>query len=183
MNERFTIGVILAFFVVLVVGVLGAVGVTRLGEVSSPLPAAPATQIADIVPANGSALMQDMMTKPEMPLPKAPAPQPQPPSALIITAPTGQVVSTADIEQLADAVKLGQPAGGDVSKAVWAQETPIAQKMLQGECDCDQRNWLNHFVKTGNYAMTGSEDYFQSVQLLSQLRRGNQTQPVNQTGH
>ena len=84
------------------------------------------------------------------------------------------LILDSDLARLADAVKLGKTNTGDVSKNVWAEETPIARRLLKGMCDCDQRNWLNHFVKTGEEAASGSEDYYQSVQVLATLRRNDQ---------
>lgn len=86
---------------------------------------------------------------------------------------TGLAVQDSDIAQLAAAVKLGTTNTASVGKDVWARETPVAERLLNGLCDCDQRNWLKHFVQTGNEAINGSENYYQSVQLLETLRRSN----------
>jgi hypothetical protein len=82
-------------------------------------------------------------------------------------------VFDSDLAKLAAAVKLSPLSTGDVSKDVWIREVPIAQKLLTGMCDCDQRNWLKHFVETGQEAIAGSNHYPESIQLLATLRRGN----------
>jgi hypothetical protein len=82
-------------------------------------------------------------------------------------------VLPSDIDNLAAAVNLNGPVVGDVSKDVWLREVPVAQKLLTGICDCDQRNWLKHFISTGQEAISGSSNYAQSVQLLATLRRAN----------
>ncbi|MBA3961906.1 MAG: hypothetical protein H0X40_08400 [Chthoniobacterales bacterium] len=63
-------------------------------------------------------------------------------------------------------------------KARWAQSIRVAEQLLQGPCDCEQRNWLNHFVAAGNLALTGSvEDYQKELALLVTLAR-NDSQPI-----
>jgi hypothetical protein len=52
--------------------------------------------------------------------------------------------------------------------------------LMKGMCDCDQRNWLVHFVQTGQEAVSGSNQYPQSMQLLAKLRRSNQDLTLNQ---
>jgi hypothetical protein len=82
-------------------------------------------------------------------------------------------VTVLDLDRLAAAVHLRDPEMG-ASKQVWAVELPIAQSLLQRPCDCDERNWLKHYVKTAQDALSGSEDYVHSIQLLATLRRSDQ---------
>jgi len=92
-------------------------------------------------------------------------------SALAHSASTGQHVLPADLNNLADKVKLDGGALQNVDAAEWAQQLPNVEQMLQGTCDCEQRNWLNRFVTTANDAIAGSNDYFASVQILDHLPR------------
>jgi hypothetical protein len=86
---------------------------------------------------------------------------------------TGQTVLAADLNNLADRVKLDDGALQNVDKAEWAKQLPIAEQLLQGICDCEQRNWLNRFILTANDALAGSSDYFASVQILDHLARND----------
>jgi hypothetical protein len=169
MSHRFLIGIGVAFFAVLAFGVAAVVGVTAMSESagtsSQTITSASVVTTADPTPAAAPALQPRVAADPT---PRAASP------ALPNAAhDTGVTVQDSDIAQLADAVKLGRTNSGAVSKEVWVRETPIAQRLLNGLCDCDQRNWLKHFVQTGNEAINGSENYYQSVQLLATLRRSN----------
>ena len=63
-------------------------------------------------------------------------------------------------------------------KARWAQSIHVAEQLLQGACDCEQRNWLSHFVEVGNLALTGSvEEYHKALAILVTLAR-NDSQPI-----
>ncbi len=63
-------------------------------------------------------------------------------------------------------------------KARWSRSIRVAEQLLQGPCDCAQRNWLNHFVAAGNLALTGSvADYQKELALLVTLAR-NDSQPI-----
>jgi hypothetical protein len=113
-----------------------------------------------------------------------PAPVVAPATQTAVSPPAAPVsVQNSDIDSLAAAVKLGEPNAGGVGKEVWARETPVAEKLLQGLCDCDQRNWLKHFVKAGNEALSGSENYYQSIQELAKLRRSDQDLTAAQASH
>jgi len=180
MSNKFLIAVGTAFFFVFVMGIAAVVSVNLMNEQTTV-----ASQQATTQPA-------------EAPLPVSPALAPQSggqPTSMVSTSvkaavspqnsypPVPVPVLDSDLVKLAAAVKLGAANTGDVSKEVWARETPIAEKLLQGLCDCDQRNWLNHFVKTGHEAISGSENYYQSVQLLATLRRSNQELSAAQASH
>ncbi len=172
MSHKFLIGVGAAFLLVFAGGIAAVVSMSSLSDVSNrPSQAAappsprPAPALVSLAPeANSSLTAAPVVT---------PAPKPES-SALVSSTDAPKLVLDSDLAKLADAVKLGKTNTGDVSKNVWAAETPVAQRLLKGMCDCDQRNWLNHFVKTGQEAVSGSEDYYQSVQVLATLRRNDQ---------
>jgi hypothetical protein len=150
--------------------------VNTLGDsaaASSKASTAPAATISEITPVARSSSEQSVTVHFGAPTP-IPLQNPSPASAM--------AVQDSDIAQLAAAVNLGSASAG-VSKDVWARETPVAQKLLNGLCDCDQRNWLNHFVETGNEALSGSENYDKSVQVLATLRRSNIDLVNNQNFH
>jgi hypothetical protein len=162
MANRFFLIVAGAFLVVFAVGVAAVVGITSMTD-------------------HANVAAEEVATK--MPAPEAaPAPLPLPASTPIRpsgeqpatppVASAGTVVGMDDINRLASAVHLGDASAG-VSKDVWATQLPVAQRLLDGMCDCDQRNWLNHFVQAGQEAVAGSQHYYQSIQVLAKLRRGN----------
>jgi hypothetical protein len=167
MTNKFLIGIALAFFFVFILGVGAVVGISHMTEQTAVSP--PPTT-----------------TTPEVQSPEQPAP-PVSPRLITVAAPPSSLqaapitVLNSDLDRLAAAVKLGEANTGDVSKETWARQVPVAEKLLQGLCDCDQRNWLKHFVKTGNDALSGSEDYYQSIQLLAKLRRSDQDLTADQT--
>jgi hypothetical protein len=86
----------------------------------------------------------------------------------------GQSISAADLDALADGAKLDSGSLHHMDKAAWAKELPVAEQMLQGMCDCEERNWLNHFIETAKEALAGSSDYYKSVATLDQLPRDDQ---------
>jgi GMP synthase-like glutamine amidotransferase len=104
-------------------------------------------------------------------------PPPETASSQFAGGSSAVTVQRSDINQLAAAVKLGSSAS--VGKEVWARETPVAKRLLNGLCDCEQRNWLIHFVETGDQAMAGSQQYSQSVQHLAKLRRDDLDLPAH----
>ena len=180
MSNKFLIGIAAAFFAVFAIGVGAIVGITRLSD---------ETTISD-VSASTPAETSHVPTPAFVPFePKVQSVDESTASAGITATPaetgkpTGIVVSNSDIDQLATAVKLGEQRTGDVGKDVWARETPVAKRLLNGMCDCDQRNWLKHFVMTGDEAVAGSENYYQSVQLLATLRRNDTELSANQARH
>lgn len=181
MSNRFLIGIAAAFFAVFAIGIGAVVGIahmsdqTTISDVSSSTSAETTrASTAAFVPFSPKLQDPESATSPVV---QAPAPVGD------AGKPTGIVVTDSDINQLADAVRLGAQKTGDVGKDVWARETPIAKKLLNGMCDCDQRNWLKHFVLTGQEAISGSENYYQSVQLLATLRRNNSELSANQVRH
>ena len=79
-----------------------------------------------------------------------------------------------DLLKLSAMIDLASARDRDPDKKRWAQALPIAQMLLQGPCDCEQRNWLNHFVEAGNDALTDATDRFhEHVWLVSNLARND----------
>ncbi len=168
MNGKIGSGFALAWLATLGLIVAGFIGLNAW--MGKPAAAVPAT-----VPRITSS--QPVAVLPARDEPSAPAPPPTPvPMAVsvpVTTTLSNQPVTVLDLDQLASAVHLREPSLG-ASKQVWASQLPIAESLLQRPCDCDQRNWLKHYVKTANDALAGSEDYVHSVQLLATLRRSDQ---------
>ncbi len=160
MSIRFLLGMALAFMVVFVVGVAAVISITSMTDRPS---------VSDLTPSS------------HVPVPLVVQAATSPAHATIGTV-MPDVVLVSDIDSLAAAVKLTNLASG-VSKDVWAREVPIAQKLLTGMCDCDQRNWLKHFVQTGQQAVAGSSEYAQSVRHLAALRRCNADLISSQGAH
>ena len=179
MTGRFTIGILCACLAVLVAGILA---ITAILDMTGPTPSSP--DILDVAtqPLEPTAPAEPLMhvTSGPLQLPMTPS---MPVPASIEQPSEGLIVHDVDLQSLALAVKLYEPNSGGVSKEVWALETPIAQKMLEGLCDCEQRNWLNHFVLAGQEATSGSADFSATVQLLSQLRRSDEDFTMNQASH
>ncbi len=167
-----------AFFAVLALGIAAVIGVSAVND--SPSVAREPAPVIPLAAAPPSVPVAETIPEPAQPMADAPSLR-APPSSPNLAFGTGYTVQDSDIGRLAAAVKLGgSAAGGDVGKEVWARETPIAEKLLQGLCDCDQRNWLKHFVETGHEAVNGSEDYPRSVEQLATLRRSNADLAKNQ---
>lgn len=154
MSSRFLLGIGLAFLLVFVAGIAAVVGITAVTD--RPI----VTDDSSVDKTPGKPVVAQFV-------PVAPVP-----SSAEITTVMPDSVLDSDLAGLADAVKLNQLSAG-VGKEVWAQQIPVAQKLLEGSCDCDQRNWLKHFIQTGQFAMTGSNQYMKSVRLLAKLRRSN----------
>ena len=70
-------------------------------------------------------------------------------------------------------VDLANAADRPPDKEKWQQALVIADKLQQGPCDCEQRNWLHHFIETGNSALTAPADYAENVQLMLKLARND----------
>jgi hypothetical protein len=166
MTNKFFLLVASAFLMVFGLGVAAVVGITSMtdhatvaaDDVTVKAPAAEAASQPAVVPLTG-----DVQIRPAPEASSTPAPAPV--SAAVI-------VGMDDINRLASAVHLGDISGA-VTKDVWSAQLPVAQKLLDGMCDCDQRNWLNHFVETAQEAVSGSQHYQQSIQVLAKLRRAN----------
>jgi len=180
MSNKFLIGIGAAFFFVFVLGIAAVVGIHSItGQTMVASQPAAATPAEPSLPASPAVAPES---------PEQPVPAVSPAVTTAVSAPVSPQavpvpVLDSDLVRLAEAVRLGKANTGDVSKEVWARETPVAEKLLKGLCDCDQRNWLNHFVKTGKEALSGSENYYQSVQVLATLRRSNQDLSAAQASH
>ena len=83
-------------------------------------------------------------------------------------------VPDEDLLRLSAMVDLANAADRPPDKAGWQQALLIADRLQQGPCDCEQRNWLHHFVETGNSALTASADYAENVQVMLTLARNDQ---------
>lgn len=169
MNNKFLIGIGAAFVLVFAGGIAAVVGITSM---------------TDHVTVSE---YQTVAKTPEVVVPSEPkptfarfSPEVEPPAeqsgvAAATTTPVPVAVNDADLLQLADSIQLGSPSSGRVGKEVWRRQIPVAQKLLRGMCDCDQRNWLKHFVETGQDAVSDSAHFGESIQLLASLRRKNQS--------
>jgi hypothetical protein len=82
-------------------------------------------------------------------------------------------VTPKDLENLAQLVNLQDAPQQDFKKEQWEKAIPIAEKLSNGSCDCEQRNWLTQFIATGQMALSGSEDYYKHAQFLATLYRDN----------
>ncbi|MEJ0000141.1 MAG: hypothetical protein WDO13_13810 [Verrucomicrobiota bacterium] len=168
MSNRFLIGIGIAFVVIFGIGFAAVIGITSLtdevtvadyAQTQKPVDASVSTAVApSFAPFTAPAAQHEASATTEVR------------GTPIVGS---QIVLDTDLAKLAAAVKLGGSATGDVSKDVWARQIPVAQKLLKKMCDCDQRNWLNHFVQTGQEAVSGSHHYPESVQLLAKLRRSD----------
>jgi hypothetical protein len=89
-------------------------------------------------------------------------------------------VRASDLQKLALAVHFTGSQANGLNKDLWARQIPNAEKLLQGICDCEQRNWLNRFITTGNFALAGSvEEYYQSARILATLPKSDVGSPSN----
>ncbi len=88
----------------------------------------------------------------------------------VVVQPIANSVDRAQLENLAESVHLKNLS---TDRDQWKRALPKAQHLLQGACDCEQRNWLNHFVETGNEALNGSNDYQQSAKFLLTLPKND----------
>ena len=79
-----------------------------------------------------------------------------------------------DLLRLAGMVDLAGASDHRPDKVRWTQALAAAEKLQAGPCDCEQRNWLNHFVEMGNYALSGADEgYAQSARLMATLGRND----------
>jgi len=177
MNSRFLMGLGLAFALVFVCGLAAVLSVNSMTDRVS-VTSVPAVKQG--APSVVSAPVTAIATPVSLPNPAAAA---APVAGAAPAGSTGYTVLDSDLANLAAAVKLGATSTGDVTRDVWVRELPIAQNLQKGMCDCDQRNWLKHFVETAQEAISGSNHYPASVQLLAQLRRGNNVLTTAQAAH
>ena len=158
---------IIAGSAVLVLAVV-AVALSGLGRgprgAAQALPASTQTQTlrneASPVPPLASAASTDSLD-----VPQAIAPLPA----------NATAVPDEDLLKLSGMVRLANARYARPDKARWSQAVPIAQQLLTGPCDCEQRNWLNHFIAMGNDAIANSDNqYHEEAQLLATLGRNDQ---------
>jgi hypothetical protein len=148
MSRRFILTIAAGFVLIFAFGVAAVIGVNNLGTSTGGVKSA-----SVITPQSAPA--QVVASVPVAPQPLAPS--------------NPVAVQRSDINKLAAAVKLG--TNQSVNKDVWVRETPVAAKLENAMCDCDQRNWLKHFVETGNDAISGSPHFDESLHLLATLRK------------
>ena len=88
----------------------------------------------------------------------------------------------ADAVSIPDSYLLGLSSMVDLPNARdrrpdlnrWKHAIPVAEKLLEGPCDCEQRNWLTHFVEMGNSALTNAQsDYSDNATLMASLGRND----------
>lgn len=118
--------------------------------------------------------------------PPSPPPNQTPTVVLLATLPDKDSLHDSDIQNLAKTVHITQ--GAKISapdKKAWAMQLPIAKALTWKMCNCEQRNWLNRFIMTGNEAVTGSDGYYQSAEILVNLPHHNQefAAGVSSPGH
>jgi len=82
-------------------------------------------------------------------------------------------IPDASLYRLSMMVNLAEARDHRPDKAQWEQAVVIAGKLLEGPCDCEQKNWLKHFVEMGNYALSNSDEYYKSAQLMATLPRND----------
>jgi hypothetical protein len=100
-----------------------------------------------------------------------PTPQEQTPA---FTQPLANAVNTTDLSNLAAAVHLKSATLADIDKNQWKTALPKAKQLLNGACDCEERNWLNHFVETGNEALSSDKEYEPSAKFLLTLPKNDE---------
>lgn len=83
-------------------------------------------------------------------------------------------VPDADLLKLSALVNLPNAEERHIDKDQWGRALPIAQKLVQGPCDCEQRNWLVHFIEMGNNALAGSDDdYYRLAGAMRKMARND----------
>ncbi len=88
--------------------------------------------------------------------------------------PNATAVPDRDLLALAQAVDLPNATSHRPDKERWKQALLVAERLEQGPCDCEQRNWLTHFIEMGHFALVGPEaDYREAARLLSTLGRND----------
>ena len=89
--------------------------------------------------------------------------------------PDATSVPDAALLKLSTMVNLPNAEERRIDKEQWNRALPIAQKLVQGPCDCEQRNWLNQFIRMGNDALTEDhEDYFRLAAVMRKTARNDQ---------
>ncbi len=91
-------------------------------------------------------------------------------------------VPDADLLKLSAMVNLPNADERRINKEQWALAVPIAKQLVQGPCDCEQRNWLNHYIELGNDALTGSDDAYYNLAVLMHKMARNDRQLADNPG-
>ena len=78
------------------------------------------------------------------------------------------------LERLSTMVNLAGARDHAPDKTLWAQALPVAQKLMDGPCDCAQKVWLKHFIEMGDFALSDSAtQYHETANLISTLGRND----------
>ena len=105
---------------------------------------------------------------------QAPSAAPEALETIAPLPPNATSVPDEDLLKLSGMVELGSAQYDRPDKARWSQALPIASKLLHGPCDCEQRNWLNHFVGLGNEALSDANgQYYQDAKIMATLGRND----------
>ncbi len=89
-------------------------------------------------------------------------------------------VPDADLLKLSVMVDLTNADERHIDKERWSRAVPVAERLAQGPCDCEQRNWLTQFIRMGNDALTGSEeDYYRLVEVMRKTPRNDKQLQAN----
>lgn len=164
MNDKYLLHIGLAALAILgiAVGIVAAIS-TEMGPPTNSSDMANTTTKANIVPVQAQA--SDNQNHVTSSLESQP---------IVNNPANGNGVQDVDLKNLASMVHLDQAKHQGPNKDQWNQALPVAQKLLQGTCDCEQRNWLKQFVTMGNYALSDSSQYYQSAQLMDTLPLNDQ---------
>jgi hypothetical protein len=171
MSDKFLIRIAIAAFATLMLAFAAVEGINYLSPKAENVetiaqrqaPPPPTIAIRDSQTANPMA---------NQPPPEVEIPQ--------FNQPISGAVNASDLRDLAHQVNLKNTDLADVDKDQWKQALPKAQKLLGGACDCEQRNWLTHFIETGGYAISGSTQYQDSAKFLSTLPKDDQEATTHQ---
>jgi len=162
MTNKFFIQLAIVAFAVLILAL------AVIGGISYRHPTAPQPVAHQQLPAPTGLIVRQYQTI--APPPEEPGQEVQTP---IFTEPLDHPVNVSDLQSLAASVHLKKTNLGEMDRSLWKKALPQAQKLLQGACDCEERNWLNHFVETGNAALTDPKEYLESAKLLVSLPKND----------
>ena len=147
--------------------VIVAVAVRKHDPATTPIPNPPQLQVQSS-PSPQPSLTG---TAPDQPTPAVAAND----ETVIPPLPAGATsVPDADLLKLSALVNLPNAEERHIDKERWSRAVPIAQKLAQGPCDCEQRNWLVNFIDMGNSALAGSDDkYYRLAGLMQKMARND----------
>jgi hypothetical protein len=161
MSDKFLIRIAIAAFATLLLA-LGAVGAinyfspktdstTSLTQQEQPAPAKPAFVVRESQTSNS---MTDVPAQVHVPQ---------------FNQPISKAVTASELKNLALQVNLTNIKASASDKEQWQKAIPKAQELLSGACDCEQRNWLTHFVEAGNDAVSGDNQFEDTAKFLATL--------------